>query len=237
MFVRSLARASTLLGTLIGGLLTILAPAAHATPPTITGTPVTAAIPDIDDPPVAINLRELGVISGAGPLTIDIQTLQILVNGNQAGGLSVDLFPNNGPGRACIFILNQDFTVGPGQNFTLRLAVSNQTGATAGPVEVPITNTPGPTIDSTAEGDLCNEPNDPPAANAGPDRTLNDVDGQPGESVTLDASGTTDPDPDNTLTYTWFDGANRAAIAGPSTSPTAVVTLGAGLPVGAEFAH
>lgn len=227
MLFRSLARASTLFSALVGGVLAILAPAAHATPPALTGAPVTVRIPNINDPPVAINLRELGVVSGAGPLTIDTAALQILVNGNQAGGLFADLYPNNGPGRACIIIVNQDFTVGTGQTFTIRLGVSNLTGASDGPREVPITNTAGATIDSPAEGDLCNEPNDAPIANAGADRTIADMDGEAGESVTLDASATTDPDPDNTLTYTWFDGA-RVPIAGPTTTPTAVVNLAAG---------
>jgi outer membrane autotransporter protein len=42
-----------------------------------------------------------------------------------------------------------------------------------------------------------------PTANAGADRNVADTDGQPGESVTLDASATTDPD-SVIGTYTWF---------------------------------
>jgi len=42
-----------------------------------------------------------------------------------------------------------------------------------------------------------------PTANAGADRSVADTDGQPGESVTLDASATTDPDA-VIGTYTWF---------------------------------
>ena len=143
MFFRSLARASTLFCAFVGGLLAVLATAAHAAPPTITGNAVTAAIPNINDPAITINLRELGVIAGSAPLQIDPSSLQILVNGQTAGGLGVALFPNNGPGRVCISIFNQDFTVGPGQAFSLQLTVNDLAGIRVGPATVPITNTPG----------------------------------------------------------------------------------------------
>jgi hypothetical protein len=71
MFVRSLARASTLFSALVGALLAALMPAAHAAPPVITGSPVTAQMPNINDQPVTINLRELGVIAGSAPLLVE----------------------------------------------------------------------------------------------------------------------------------------------------------------------
>jgi hypothetical protein len=227
MFDRSLARASTLFGAFVGGWLAIIAPNAHATAPTITGAPVTAVVPNIGAS-VAINLRDLGVVRGAGPLFIDPDSLQLLMNGQTVGGLFASFFPNNGPGRVCIVLVNQDFTVPTGQTFALRIAVSNQTGASVGPVTVPITNTPGNVINTPAEQAACDEPNDAPIANAGSDRTISDMDGQAGENVTLDASGSSDPDPDNTLTYRWFEGQTRTPIAGPSTTPTAVVNLAPG---------
>ena len=46
-------------------------------------------------------------------------------------------------------------------------------------------------------------PNQPPQANAGPDRTVPDTDGQPGEIVRLDGSGSTDPD-GKVVNYEWF---------------------------------
>src|SRR5688572_8667670 len=143
MFVRSLARASTVFSTAVGALLAFLTIPAQAGPPTITGSPATVAIPSINDPPVTINLRELGVIAGSAPLVLDVEALQILVNGQTAGGLTAVLFPNNGPGRVCVSIINQDFTVGTGQAFTLQLAVSNLAGQLSPPVIIPITNTPG----------------------------------------------------------------------------------------------
>ena len=171
MFFRSLARASTLFCTVAGALLAVLAPAAHAGPPTITGNAVTAQVPNINDPAITINLRELGVIAGSAPLLIDPSTLQILVNGQTAGGLGVALFPNNGPGRVCIGIFNQDFTVGTGQAFSLQLVVTDLGGIRVGPVTVPITNTPGSVVDTTAEQAACDDRNTPPVANAGPDQT------------------------------------------------------------------
>src|SRR4030095_17256569 len=77
MFVRSLARASTLFSALVGALLAALMPTAHAAPPVITGGPVTAQMPNINDQPVTINLRELGVIAGSAPLVVEPASLQV----------------------------------------------------------------------------------------------------------------------------------------------------------------
>ena len=48
-------------------------------------------------------------------------------------------------------------------------------------------------------------PRRPPVANAGPDQSVVDSDAAPGESVTLSASGSTDPD-GNITTYVWTNG-------------------------------
>lgn len=229
MLFRSLARASTLFCTVAGALLAVLAPAAHAGPPTITGNAVTAQVPNINDPVITINLRELGVIAGSAPLLIDPSTLQILVNGQTAGGLGVALFPNNGPGHVCIGIFNQDFTVGTGQAFSLQLVVTDLGGIRVGPVTVPITNTPGSVVDTTAEQAACDDRNTPPAANAGPDQNVNDTDGQPGEPITLDGSATTDADVGNVLTYQWFDLSTDSTLGQASTSPVLNVTLAQGV--------
>ena len=87
--------------------------------------------------------RELGVIAGSAPLLIDVESLQLLVNGQPAGGLFAGLFANNGPGRVCITIVNQDFTVGTGQAFSLRLGVTDLAGAFVGPAVIPVANAPG----------------------------------------------------------------------------------------------
>jgi outer membrane autotransporter protein len=228
MFDRSLARASRSFGALIGALLAVVTLPAHAGPPVITGSPATVQIPTIGQPVVTINLRELGAIRGSAPLIIDESTLQIRVNGQTAGGLDAVLFPNNGPGHVCIGILNQDFSVGTGQAFSLSFALTNLAGERTGPAIVPITNAPGPVVDTPAEQALCDDRNTPPVANAGPDRTVNDTNGQPGETVVLDGSGSTDVDPDNVLTYEWFDLDNDTSLGAPSASPTLTVTLGPG---------
>jgi outer membrane autotransporter protein len=228
MFFRSLARASTVFCTIVGILLAVLATAAHAAPPSITGNPVTAAMPSINDLPITINLRELGVIAGSAPLLVEPASLQVLVNGVATGELVPALFPNNGPGRVCITIRNSGtFTVG-GQTFSLQLIVTNLASAVAGPVVVPITNTPGPLVDTTPEQAACDDPNTPPVANAGADRSINDMDGQVGETVLLDGSASSDADVGTILTYQWFDSDGETSFGPASTIPTLSVTLGPG---------
>jgi outer membrane autotransporter protein len=228
MFFRSLARASTLFSTVAGALLAVLAPAAHAGPPTITGNSVTAELPNAGQS-ITINLRELGVIAGSAPLLIDPSSLQLLVNGQPTGLLTAGLFPNNGPGRVCVTFANVDFTFGPGQAFTLQFVVTNLAGTRVGSAPITITNTPGPVVDTTAEQAACDDRNTPPVANAGPDQNVNDTDGQPGEPITLDGSATTDADVDNVLTYQWFDAVSELALGPASTSPVLNVTLPAGV--------
>ena len=225
MFFRSLARASTLFSAVAAALFTVLAPVAHAGPPSIGGA-ATVQLPNIGQS-VTINLRELGVIAGSAPLLVDGSATQVLVNGTPAGTLVTALFPNNGPGHACIVIGNTDFTFGTGQVFSLSLAVSDLAGnRIAG--TVPITNIAGPVVDTPAEQAACDDRNTPPIANAGPDQTLNDTDGQAGEVVQLDASATTDVDAGNVLTYQWFDLDTDQALGPASSSPLLQVTLGNG---------
>src|SRR5207247_9656693 len=64
--------------------------------------------------------------------------------------------------------------------------------------------------------------NQPPVANAGPDQTVSDTDGNGTQSVTLNGSGSSDSD--GTITsYVWKDGATQIAIGA-----TPAVTLGVG---------
>lgn len=229
MFVRSLARASSLFSALSGALFAVLMPAAHAGPPVITGGPVTAQMPSINDQPITINLRELGVIAGSAPLLVEPASLQVLTDVGGPTGLIPAVFANNGPGHVCITIRNNgNFTVTPGQTFQLTLIVTDLAQGLAGPVTVPITNTLGSVVDTPAEQAACDDPNTPPTANAGPDQTLNDTDGAAGENVVLDASGSSDPDPGNVLTYQWFDLDLDVSLGPASTSPTLTVNLGPG---------
>lgn len=229
MFFRSLARAGTVSIALVGALLAALIPTAQAAPPTITGSPVTAQMPNINDPAITINLRELGVIAGSAPLLIQQGQLQVTLPGGGPTGLIPSIFPNNGPGHVCITIANSgNFTVTPGQTYQLTLVVTNLATESAGPITVPITNTPGNVVDTGPEQAACDDPNSPPSANAGPDQNLNDTDGRPGEDVTLDGSGSSDPDPGTVLIYQWFED-GEFSLGAPSSTPTLTVNLGTGV--------
>ncbi|HSC40085.1 MAG TPA: Ig-like domain-containing protein, partial [Chitinophagaceae bacterium] len=68
-------------------------------------------------------------------------------------------------------------------------------------------------------------PNRPPVADAGSDQNV-DCDGSGGATVTLDGSGSSDPDND-ALTYTWRE--NGSIIAGPTTEAQVKVFLSLGI--------
>ncbi|MGH8177219.1 MAG: autotransporter domain-containing protein [Steroidobacter sp.] len=204
----------------------LLAQNSLAAPPTITGASVTAEAPIQRS--LTINLRELGVIAGSAPLVVQPESLLILVNGQPESLLSAQLFPNNGPGRVCVTLSNIDFTANPNDTYALQLAVGSLSGSSiAGPVIVPLTNTPGPEVDTSVEQAACNDPNTQPVANAGPDRTVPDTDGLPGESVILDGAASTDADAGTVLSYQWF--LNDSALAPSSSSPALTVNLPAGV--------
>jgi hypothetical protein len=90
---------------------------------------------------------------------------------------------------------------------TITLTVTDNGGATASD-DVVVTVTAG---------------NQPPAANAGQDQTVNDADGTGAESVTLDGSGSNDPD-GNIVSYVWSEDGNQIATG---VSPAVNLTVGA----------
>jgi hypothetical protein len=65
--------------------------------------------------------------------------------------------------------------------------------------------------------------NRPPVADAGEDRTATDADGDGGELVTLDATGSSDPDGD-IVEYSWQD--NLGAVIPKGVNPTALFGVG-----------
>jgi outer membrane autotransporter protein len=198
---------------------------AEAAPPSITGAPITVLIPPAPGVAFTINLRERGAIAGSAPLIIQPASLQILVNGNVTATLQAALFANNGPGRTCVTIRNADHTPTPSNVYQLRFQVGGLPGASTTPVQnAPIINAPGNIVDTPAEEAACNDPNTPPVANAGPDRTIADTNGQPGEPVALQGSAT-DADGGTVLAYAWFNAAGQQI----GTGPTPTVTLADGV--------
>lgn len=94
------------------------------------------------------------------------------------------------------------FGVGP---HTVTLTVTDDDGATA---------TDHVSITVTA--------NDPPVANAGPDQTVADADGNGSQSVTLNGSSSSDPD-GSIASYTWTEGGSTIATGA---SPSVVLGIG-----------
>jgi len=64
--------------------------------------------------------------------------------------------------------------------------------------------------------------NHPPIANAGPDQTVTDTDGNGSEDVTLDGSGSDDPDGD-IVSWVWTEGGSQIATGG---TPTVTLPVG-----------
>lgn len=196
---------------------------ALAAPPSITGAPVTVVVPGVGQT-VTFNLRELGVIAGSAPLVVDPENLLVLVNGGPQSALQATLLPNNGPGRVCVSIFNFDIGVSPSATYELQFAVRNYSGSSStGVASVLISNTPGSVVDTPAEELACNDPNTSPIANAGPNRTVADTDGAPGESVVLDGSASSDPDVGTVLSYQWL--LAGSPIAPASANPTLTTNL------------
>ncbi len=224
MFVRSLARASMLLTACTGVALTLLTGAAHARAPQFTGAPILA---DFEGTLLRINLKQQNVLSGGPPINITVGN--VIVDGQISTLVGISPFnPLQAPNTVCLSVEDEGFDPATNNTVAVTLTATNGLGEQTTQV-VPVQLAPGPTVDVEDFAALvaCGDPNATPVANAGPDQTLPDTDGQPGENVTLDASASTDPDAGTELTYTWFD-VDGSPIAGPSTTPTAVVNLPAG---------
>ncbi len=203
---RGIGKLSAAIVAFVGALL---AHEANATPPAVNqGAQVAVRIPEFDAP-VIVNLRQLGAISGSAPLIVDEQRIAVLLNGETTGVLSASVYRGAGPGAVCVAIQNVDYTFSPDDLIELELSLSSLSSPQpTAPARVQLTGSAGPEVNlqDPAQELACSDPNARPIANAGQNVTITDT-GEPGEAVTLDGSGSSDPNPDNLLTYAWT-GAN-----------------------------
>ena len=176
---------------------------AIATPPVVnSGAPINVRIPDFDDP-VVVNLRQLGAISGSAPMRVDVETIEVYVNGS-TGLLGAQVLEGQGPGAVCIQIDNLDGAF-PDDVIELELSLTSLSSPQpTPPARVTITGLQGPEVnlEDPAQFAACDDPNARPIANAGQSRTVIDT-GDLGEPVTLDGSASSDANSDNLLTYLW----------------------------------
>lgn len=224
MKLTTLSRAGRTFTSWIGGAaLLLIAPLAMAVPPSFTGT-ITAPMPAAGQT-VIINLRQQGVVSGSAPISIATHQGIVLLNGqfSPPSGLSIVPFDPNPSsfGTVCVVIGNVGYSPPAPGTLSAQLSGTNlqsETGGTGLP-GITIVDAAGPVVNPNDTA-ACEDPNLPPVANAGPDRTIVDTNGAPGETVIL-AGSATDPEGE-LLTYEWFLGTSETVFA---TGPTPTVTL------------
>ncbi|HKU12944.1 MAG TPA: autotransporter domain-containing protein [Steroidobacteraceae bacterium] len=221
MFFRSPARAGTLLSAFAGVLLAVVTSTAHARAPVFTGNPILA---DFEGTLLRINLREQNVITGGPSITITVGN--IIVDGQPGTLVGVSPFVLQAPTTVCLTIEDEGFDPLVNTSAAVQLTATNGRNESSTAI-VPILLQPGPVVDPP-EFPACEDPNAQPTAVSGGDRTINDTDGQPEESVVLDGSASSDPDPGTELIYTWGDVDNDVSL-GSSTSPTLTVSLDPGV--------
>ncbi len=228
MFFRSLARASTLCGALVGARAGDPCPCSSRRPTHAHGRARDAS--NSEHQRSACRHQSARARRDRRRCrTVDHRYRRAADPGERQPGRRPvsDLFPNNGPGRACIIIVNQDFTVGTGQTFTIRLGVSNSRAPATARARCRSRIRSVATIDSSAEGTCATTEH---AADRERGCRSNDQrqDGEPGETVTLDGSGSTDPDPDNVLTLHSGSTSPATDRSDRPSTPTLTVTLAPG---------
>lgn len=178
---------------------------AAADPPGTTGA--AAAVAPLGE---QINLRSQGALVGTAPMTITAAATNNSI---------VFATPTSG---VCVQIDNPQGIDYVAAGVQLQVTVANVDAPNGVSLTIPLA--PG-----SGNNDLaaCADPNSPPIADAGPDQTRPDTDGAPGESVVLDASGSTDSD-GAILSYSWTD-LTSDQLLGSSATPTLTTRLGDGV--------
>jgi outer membrane lipase/esterase len=180
---------------------------AVAAPPSYTGG--TAAVAQFGE---QINLRSQGLLAGTAPMVITTATTNnSLVIATPTVGLCVQI--NNGQGV--------DYA---SNGVLLQVTVANVDAPSGVLLTIPLAQGAG--NNNLA---ACADPNSPPIANAGLDRTLPDANFTSGETVVLDASGSTDSD-GTIILYEWTN-VTTDQLIGTSTTPTLTTTLPDGVNV------
>lgn len=181
---RSLAAAATAL------VLGLFAQFVHAVP-VFTGELVTAPIPtNSDAPPVAVSLRMQQVLAGEAPIRVRVESIRVNGDPARTDFVAATSFTDSF-GAVCLAVMYPGFQLGPNTVIEVSLiAVDNEQARAA--TTVRLVNGAARLFDPDVPADVahCADAGMPPTANAGPDRTVPDTDGQPGESVTLTGSAT-----------------------------------------------
>ncbi len=198
---------------------------ALAVPPSFIASSVTAPIPaSPNEPSVLVNARQLQIVSGSAPINLSIAG--VYINGVPTEDLFISPFGSDVGGAVCLGIFNSNYVPAPGDVVTFDVQAMNALQESASTTLMLIDGA-APTVDPQDSNALtaCSDPNAAPMADAGADRTVQDSDGQPGETVILAGSGT-DPEGDF-LTYEWLlDGQPLASGQTISASlPDGVSTL------------
>lgn len=179
---------------------------ARAEPPRFTGQAVLASGADS-----IVNLRGQGALTGTAPM--NVQVTGVRVGGVLSPLISVlrTVLQPGAQASVCVEVQNLlglDLTF-LGVEFDVTAFNADAPGGVSGSIQVQ-TGLGGEDVSPLACADAAVLP---PNADAGTDQNVADSDQQPGENVTLDGSGSNDPD-GTIASYQWFDAANTQIATG-----------------------
>jgi len=154
------------------------------------------------------------------PPTADAGTNRTVIDGDDSGAEPVTLDGTGSfdpDGTVVSYRWTEGGTqIATGATPTVTFAVGSHA------VTLTVTDDDGATDSDQVQVTVTSRENQPPTANAGPDRTVTDGDDSGDEPVTLDGTGSSDPD-GTIASYVWTEGDTQIATGG-----TPTVTLGVG---------